>query len=349
MSVESQSPAVAGERPEADAPLSVPIPVAASSGVRSPLRQLAAAVAAMRPKQWTKNGLVLLALVFSRRLTDPGALWRALVAFAAFSLAASAVYILNDLADREKDRQHPRKRLRPIASGRLSMGAAAATAVLCLIGAAALTGALVTRGMAGLAPADPFAAWGGAPLLFAATLAGYVVINVAYSRWLKHQVLWDVFIVAAGFVLRALAGAFAVLVPISPWFYLATTFLALFLALGKRRAELLQLGEDAANHRAILRDYTLQLLDQLLAVVVTCTLITYSLYTFQGEGASHALMITIPFVLFGVFRYLYLIYVRGDGGQPDEVLWRDRQVLGAVVLCVLVVLALLYGVPLLRH
>jgi 4-hydroxybenzoate polyprenyltransferase len=307
---------------------------------------MSAALVAMRPKQWTKNGLVLLALVFARKLTDPAAAGRALVACAAFSLAASAVYLVNDLADRERDRQHPTKRLRPIASGRLGIGAAVTTTALCLAGAAALTAWLVARGMAG--QADPFAAWGGAPLLFAATLAGYLALNLAYSAWLKHLVLWDVFVVAAGFVLRALAGAFAALVPISPWFYLATTFLALVLALGKRRAELLQLGDGAGAHRAILRDYTLQLLDQLLAVAVTCTLVTYSLYTFQGEGAGHALMGTIPFVLFGVFRYLYLLYVRGEGGQPDELLWRDRQILAAVALCVLTVLALLYGLPLLR-
>lgn len=313
------------------------------------LRQLPYAVVAMRPKQWTKNGLVLLALIFARKLTDLGAVERALVAFGAFSLAASAVYLLNDLADRAQDRVHPKKRRRPIASGRLGVPLAIVTAVGCLGGAGALSGWLVTVGMRGAVAADPFARWGGGAALFVATLVGYLLVNgLLYSTWLKHQVLWDVFVVAAGFVLRALAGAFAVLVPISPWFYLATTFLALFLALGKRRAELVQLGDDAGRHRAILRDYTTPLLDQLLGVVVTCTLITYSLYTFQGDNGTHALMLTIPFVLFGVFRYLYLIYVRNEGGQPDEVLWRDRQILGAVVLCVLTVLALLYGLPLLR-
>lgn len=312
------------------------------------LRQLPYAVVAMRPKQWTKNGLVLLALVFARKLTELASVERAVVAFCAFSLAASAIYIVNDLADREKDRRHPKKRRRAIAAGQLGVPLAAVTALACVAGAGALTLWLATGLMRGLADPDPFARWGGAPLLFAATIAGYLALNLFYSNWLKHQVLWDVFIVAAGFVLRALAGAFAVLVPISPWFYLTTTFLALFLALGKRRAELVQLGEEAGNHRAILRDYTTQLLDQLLSVVVTCTLITYSLYTFQGEGASHALMITIPFVLFGVFRYLYLLYVKQEGGQPDELLWRDKQILGAVVLCVLTVLALLYGLPLVR-
>ncbi len=310
------------------------------------LRQLPYTVAAMRPKQWTKNGLVLLALVFARKLTDGPAIERALLAFLAFSLAASAVYIVNDLSDRENDRRHPTKRRRPIASGKLGVPLAVVTAIACLVGSGALVWYLMTYLMPGFP--DPFAAWGGAPVLFSATIAGYVGLNVAYSRWLKHQVLWDVFIVAAGFVFRALAGAFAVLVPISPWFYLTATFLALFLALGKRRAEILQLGPNASQHRKILQEYTLQLLDQLLAVVVTCTLITYSLYTFQGENASHALMITIPLVLFGVFRYLYLIYVKGDGGQPDELLWRDKQILGTVVLYIVVVLVLLYGLPALR-
>jgi len=316
--------------------------------IKSPglLRQLPYTIVAMRPKQWSKNALVLLALVFARKLTDIPAIERGIVAFFAFSLAASAIYIVNDLSDRENDRRHPTKRKRAIASGKLSAPLAAITAIACLVGAGALVWYLITY----LMPrhADPFSSWGGAPLLFSITISGYVGMNIAYSRWLKHQVLWDVFIIAAGFVLRALAGAFAVLVPISPWFYLTATFLALFLALGKRRAELLQLGASASSHRRILQEYTLQLLDQLLAVVVTCTLITYSLYTFQGENASHSLMITIPIVLFGVFRYLYLIYVKGDGGQPDELLWRDKQILGAVVLCIVAVLVLLYGLPALR-
>ena len=311
------------------------------------VRQLRYTLVALRPKQWTKNGLVLLALIFARKLTDLSAVERGVVAFFAFSLAASAVYICNDIADRDKDRLHPKKSQRPIAAARLGVPLAMVTALACVCGAAALSFWLVTRRSG--STVDPFQKWGGGPTLFVATIAGYFLLNLFYSVWLKHQVLWDVFIVAAGFVLRALAGAFAVLVPISPWFYLATTFLALFLALGKRRAELVQLGEDASRHRTILRDYTTQLLDQLLAVVVTCTLITYSLYTFQGENASHALMITIPFVLFGVFRYMYLIYVKQDGGQPDEVLLRDRQILSAVVLCVLTVLVLLYGLPLAQH
>lgn len=322
----------------------------AEAAVRQPGRgifaTLFAAIAAMRIKQWTKNGLVLLALIFAHRLTDGGAVERAITAFFAFSLAASTIYIVNDIADREKDRVHPRKRYRPIASGRLPIPAAIFTAVLCAAGALGLTYELTVRELAG--QPDPFAAFGGSPALFALTLGGYVAMNLAYSSWLKHQVLWDVFIIAAGFVLRALAGAFAIPVPISPWFYLCTTFLALLLALGKRRAELVQLSDDAASHRANLRDYNVLLLDQLMAVVVTSALITYSLYTFQGDGTSHALMVTIPFVIFGTFRYMYLIYVKGDGDRPDELLYRDRQILGSVILCVLVVMFVLYGLPLIR-
>jgi 4-hydroxybenzoate polyprenyltransferase len=300
-------------------------------------------LAALRPQQWTKNGLVLLALVFSRRLTDPAALGRVLLATLAFCFAASAVYVLNDVADRRRDRLHPTKRMRPVASGRVSVQAALGLAAACATLAVALTLWLALAGLHGLL--DPFARWGGSPVLLFLTLAGYLSLNIAYSFWLKHEVLWDVFIIAAGFVLRALFGAFAIPVPISPWFYLCTTFLALLLALGKRRAELLAVADGNTGQRDILRRYTVQLLDQLLVVAVTCTLITYSLYTFQAEGTSHTLMITIPFVVFGVFRYLYLLYVRGDGERPDELLWRDRQILGSVMACAVVAMVLIYMVP----
>ncbi len=308
--------------------------------------QLQAAVVEIRPKQWSKNGLVLLALVFSRHLTDLPAVGRVLLAFLAFSLAASAIYVINDLVDHDTDRFHPTKSLRPIASGRLGLTAAGITAGVCILGSIGFTYWLVARALPPVA--DPFLRWGGAPRLFVATIAGYFLLNLVYSFWLKHEVLWDIFIIAAGFVLRALAGAFAIPVPISPWFYLCTTFLALFLALGKRRAELVLLHDAAASHRKNLREYSVQLLDQLMSVVVTCTLISYCLYTFQGENGDPALMVTIPFVLFGVFRYMYLIYVKNEGNHPEELLYRDRQILGAVTLCVLVILLLLYGAPLLH-
>ena len=305
---------------------------------------LRAAIEALRPAQWSKNGLVLLALIFAGRLTDPGAVGRVLVAFVAFCCASSAVYVLNDIADRHRDRHHPTKYLRPIASGRLALPRAVILAAACAVLALALSVWLALVGLKG--QPDPFTAWGGAPLLLVATIAGYLLLNVAYSWQLKRVPLWDVFIVAAGFVLRALAGAFAIPVPISPWFYLCTTFLALLLALGKRRAELVSLaGGHDTGQRESLRAYSLALLDQLLVVVVTCTLLTYSLYTFESGIGGHALMITIPFVIFGIFRYLYLLYVKGDGERPDELLWRDRQILGSVLLCVVAVVLLLYVAP----
>ncbi|MEO7003114.1 MAG: decaprenyl-phosphate phosphoribosyltransferase [Ktedonobacterales bacterium] len=305
--------------------------------------QLPHAFAALRPRQWTKNGLVLLALVFARRLTDGAAVERVLLAFAAFALASSAVYIFNDLVDRDRDRLHPRKRLRPLASGALSPRIALATAVLALLVSAALTTWLVM--LLARATGDPFALWGGSPLLLAGGLVAYVGMNIAYSLALKRLALWDVFIIALGFVLRAFVGALAVPAPISPWFYLCAIFLALFLALGKRRAELLTLNGDAASHRENLGAYNQALLDQLVTITVTCALISYSLYTFQGENANHDLMLTVPFALFGVFRYLYLMYTHNIGDRPDEVLWRDRQILICVALWALAILALLYGLP----
>lgn len=319
-----------------------PAPLMASPHAET-LGGVGAAVRAMRPAQWSKNSFVLLALVFARRLPDSTALWRTLLAFAAFCCVASAIYIINDVADRERDRIHPHKRFRPIASGQLSLTGAAITLTLCLGVAAALVVLLTFTAKPD--PTDPFRRWGGSPLLFALTMLSYVAINLAYSFRLKHLVIWDVFIIAAGFVLRALAGAFVIPVPISTWFYLCATFLALFLALGKRRSELIRLNDQAGNHRQNLRQYSLVLLDQLIGIVVTSMLLTYCLYTFQGENSSHALMLTIPVVLFGTFRYLYLMYVRTEGDRPDEVLWRDPQILSTVIVYALLVVALLYFLP----
>jgi 4-hydroxybenzoate polyprenyltransferase len=184
----------------------------------------------MRVSQWSKNGFVLLALIFARRLSDGTALGRTLIAFVAFCFASSAVYIINDLADRERDRSHPRKRLRPIASGELSLRGAAITLTICLCVAAGLVALLTFTAQPDIA--DPFHRWGGSQILFVLTMLSYVAINIAYSFWLKHLVIWDIFVIAAGFVLRALAGAFVIPVPISTWFYVCMTFLALFLALG---------------------------------------------------------------------------------------------------------------------
>lgn len=302
------------------------------------------ALRAMRVRQWTKNGLVILAAVFARTLTNASTAERVALAFLAFSLSASAIYIVNDIADRANDQRHPTKRLRVIASGALSVRQAAAIATICVLGAAAICIYLLLTPFVGPGGHDTFARFGGGAVLFVVTLGVYVAQNIIYSVWLKHLVLWDVFSIAFGFVLRALAGAFAADVYISPWFYVCAVFLSLFLALGKRRAELATLGAVGASGvtRRNLQHYTTQLLDHLMIVAVTCALVAYSLYTFQGEAASHTMMVTIPFVIFGVFRYMYLVYVKAEGERPDELLFQDKQILAAVALCGLVVVFVLY-------
>jgi 4-hydroxybenzoate polyprenyltransferase len=305
-----------------------------------------ASLALLRPRQWSKNGLVLLALIFSGALSHIPALTRVGLAFLAFCLLSSVVYIINDLADRQADAQHPRKRLRPLAAGTLTPRYAIGLAALCLAGVVALSLALSDMLAQGLPAApDPYARWGGARLLLLLALIAYLAIHIAYSLWLKHLVLWDVLAIASGFVLRALVGAFAIPAPISPWFYICTTFLALFLALGKRRAELLALGERASEHRQILSQYPLILLDQLLTLTATCSLVTYSLYTFQGAHSARLLMLTIPIALFGVMRYLYLIYARAEGERPEALLLHDPQIRGCLALYLIAVVAILYALP----
>ena len=329
-------PVVKGNMP----PLSSP-PLDLSPG--SVVRQIPAAIKTMRIYQWSKNGLVFMALIFAHRLFDLRADLRVLCAFAIFSLTASTIYIMNDIRDRDSDRMHPTKRERPIPAGRLALPVAYGTAATCTLIAVALMLWLTLSGVTG--PRDFLFGADGSHPLFILTIVGYAAMNIAYTLRLKHEVLWDVFIIAAGFVLRAFAGALAIPVPISPWFYLCTLFLALFLALGKRRSELVQLDGKASGQRRILEHYSLPLLDQLMGIVVTSALITYSLYTLQGDAASHNLLLTIPIVTFGLFRYLYLIYVHSEGERPDELLWRDKQILGAVTLCVVLYVMLLYGLP----
>ncbi len=261
----------------------------------------------MRPRQWTKNALLLAPLVFARRATDPASVRLALAGAAAFCLLAGATYVANDLADRDRDRLHPLKRQRPIAAGEVSFAwAASAAAVL---------------GAAGLALSFAL----GLPFL--ACAAGYLVLQIFYSAFLKRVAIVDVFAVAAGFVLRVVAGGEAVAVPISNWLYLCTLLLALFLALEKRRAEVVLLAGEAARHRDILGCYDLDLLDQLVAVSSGASVLAYSLYTLAPDTVAKfgtdRLKFTIPFVLFGIFRYLYLVHRRGEGGEPERVLLRD--------------------------
>ncbi len=268
----------------------------------------AAALAALRPRQWTKNAVVLAPLFFSLRAREPGASLRALLAVAIFSLVASAMYLVNDVADAEQDRAHPLKRARPIASGELSQGVAVAMAVV--LGGAGLASSL----------------WLGPR--FAAYVAAYVALQFGYSAVLKHVVVLDVFGIAGGFVLRVLAGAQAISVPVSNWLYLCTLLLALFLALAKRRAELVLLEGGAAQHRRILSEYSLQLIDQLVSITCACTVLAYSLYTLSQETidrhGTDRLKYTIPLVIMGMFRYLYLVHQRGGGGEPESALLGDR-------------------------
>lgn len=274
-----------------------------------------------RPRQWVKNAIVLAGLIFSRSLLHWPLVWRALAATVTFILVSSAVYFLNDLLDVEQDRRHPLKRGRPIASGELSPALAAAVAALLF-------------GMAGLASLLL-----GLP--FAYTVLGYVVLQVAYSTVLKQVVIVDVLAIALGFVLRAAAGAVVIHVPISPWLLVCTVLLALFLALTKRRHELTLLQTEAVQHRPILEEYSVELLDQMINVVTASTVMAYTLYTFNSSRGL-AMMLTIPFVLYGIFRYLFLVHRRDAGGSPEQVLLRDRPLLLNVLLWVVASALILY-------
>lgn len=283
----------------------------------------------MRPRQWPKNAFVFVALLFDRKLMDPVNLGRALIAFVLLCLMSSAVYVINDLVDMQSDRQHPTKQKRPLPSGELRPQVALVAAVIFAAGSL-IAGYLLS-------------AW------FFWVLLSYLLIQLAYTFWLKEVVLLDVFIIAAGFVLRIAAGV-TVIIDVqrfSPWLYVFGGFLALFMALGKRRHELVLLGQEAINHRAILKEYNLDLIDRLLGIVTTSAVVAYSLYTFLAEGVpeNHAMMLTIPFVLYGISRYLYLIHVRHEGGAPEEILLRDRPLQVALVLWVGMVFIALYILP----
>ena len=281
----------------------------------------------MRPEQWTKNLLVLAGIMFGGRLLEPAAIVRAAVAFAVFCVLSGTVYLFNDLADRAADQSHPLKRSRPLASGAL----APRTALLA--GCALALGALAAAIMIG----EPFAL----------VACGYLALQIAYSAALKHTVIIDVLTIAAGFVLRAVAGAVAVNVPIGHWLLICTTLLALFLALSKRRHELVLLGDGAIGHRRILEEYSPYLLDQMIAVVTASTLIAYTLYATSTETAQRfgttRLGLTVPFVLYGIFRYLYLVHQRRGGGSPAAMLLTDRPLLACVALWGLGVAVILYS------
>jgi 4-hydroxybenzoate polyprenyltransferase len=298
-------------------------PVAATSR-RSTLAALAVS---LRPEQWTKNLLVFAGLVFAGRLLDFAAVLTATWTFVVFCALSGAIYLFNDVRDRDGDRRHPIKRLRPIAAGDLRVSTA-------LLAAAAL----VAGGVFGGFLVNP--ALGGVS-------AAYAALLLLYSLVLKHLVIIDVMTIAAGFVLRAIAGAVAISVPFSSWLLACTTLLALFLALSKRRHELLLLGGGAEEHRPILDEYSPYLLDQMISVVTASTLIAYTVYatspdTAERLGTSH-LGVTVPFVLYGIFRYLYLVHQKRGGGNPSTLLLSDRPLLLCVVLWVGTVVLLMYS------
>jgi 4-hydroxybenzoate polyprenyltransferase len=282
-------------------------------------------VLSLRPAQWTKNLFVLAGLLFGRRLFDPESVLFAIAAFGMFCALSSAVYLINDVLDRDADRVHPLKGARPIASGALQPRIALFAAGL--LSAAAIVSALGLRPLLGIVAST------------------YLILLVFYSMWLKHIVILDVLTIAAGFVLRAVAGAVAVDVPISHWLLVCTTLLALFLALSKRRHELTLLAGGATEHRRILEEYSPYLLDQMVGVVTASTLVAYAIYATSTETAERLgtdrLGLTIPFVLYGIFRYLYLVHQKRGGGSPTEMLLTDRPLLicvGFWAACVVLIL-----------
>jgi len=284
-------------------------------------------VRAMRPRQWTKNLLVFAGIIFGERLLDPAARLQALGAFGVFCALSSAVYLVNDVRDREADRVHPSKSRRPIASGDLSVNTA-------LFAALVLTGIGLAVSLA-IGPA------------FAMIASAYVLLMGWYTLGLKHVVILDVIALAGGFVLRAAGGAVAVHVVFSHWLLLLTLLLALFLALSKRRAELVALSDDAHTHRKSLGEYSPYLLDQMIGVVTASTLLAYAFYTISPETiakfGTDRLLWTVPFPLYGIFRYLYLVHQREGGGSPSDTLLEDRPILICVALWGAAVVAILYG------
>jgi 4-hydroxybenzoate polyprenyltransferase len=282
---------------------------------------------ALRPHQWTKNLIIFAGLIFGQRLGAPAAVGRAIGAFAVFCVLSGVVYLVNDVADREADRQHPVKARRPIAAGDLPAGLA--------------LGVALVLGTTGLAAAF----WLGRT--FGLVAATYLGLLALYSGPLKRIVIVDVLTIAIGFVLRAWAGAVAVSVPFSHWLLVLTLMLALFLGFRKRRHELVTLGERATGHRSILADYSAQLLDQMIAVVAAATLIAYVIYTASPETiqkfGTAQLGLTLPFPVYGIFRYLYLVYRKDGGGSPSETLLTDWPLLAAVGLWGLAVILIIYG------
>lgn len=314
----------------------------ATSPVSGIVQRLEALFQALRPRQWTKNVAIFIGLFFAEQLFNITALERAVLAFIIFCLVSSSIYLFNDLFDLDKDRCHPVKKNRPLASGRLPIAWAIWAIGILLLISSGLIGLLY---MIPLQRYDIFAEFGGTNVLFTLIIVFYICLMVLYTLRLKHVVLIDAFVIAVGFVLRIMVGTVAIPVSISTWLYLVTSFLSLFLALSKRRHELVLLQGEASNHRRILKEYSIPMLDQMITITATATLISYSLYTIESPTGHNHLLITIPFVLYGMFRYLYLVYMRMEGGSPEEVLLRDRHMLGTVLLCGILIGIILYLLP----
>jgi 4-hydroxybenzoate polyprenyltransferase len=279
----------------------------------------------MRPKQWTKNFFIFFALVFDKQLFHIPALLHTIAGFGIFCFISSSVYIINDIFDIEVDKQHPTKKNRPLPSGKLSVATAWASA-----------GVLVAFSLAA-------AAFLELKLLY--IVLGYLLLNLAYSKWLKHIAILDVFIIATGFILRVEAGVVLIVVErFSPWLYVVTTLGALYLGFGKRRAELSLLSSGAGSHRKVLDGYSIPLLDQYITIVSAATILSYSLYTFSAPNLpqNHSMMLTIPFMAYIIFRYLYLIQMTNHAGAPDEVLLSDRPIQISIAITAIVVLAIFY-------
>jgi len=280
----------------------------------------------LRPGQWIKNSVIFAALIFARQFLDPIAVGRTVYGFVLFCGVSSAVYLINDLLDASADRAHPTKSQRPIASGQVSPRRAAVAAIILALASLA-AGFLLSRP-------------------FGAVLATYFLLNLAYSAWLKRIVILDVMVVASGFLLRAIAGGLVIDVEISRWLILCASLLSLFLVFCKRRHELSLLADSAADHRSTLRDYSFPFLDQMISVVTASTLVAYCFYTLSPEveaklGTAY-LPLTIPFVLYGIFRYLYLVYQREEGGSPTRTFFTDRPLLIDVALWTLTALFVLW-------
>jgi len=279
----------------------------------------------MRPQQWLKNLFIYAPIFFSQNIFEVPLLIKATVAFITFCILSGALYTFNDLKDIEEDKQHPQKSKRPLALGKLKKS----TAVISIIILTAL--AFVSAGIINKE--------------FLAICLIYCGLQIAYSIWLKHVIILDVFVVAAGFLIRVVAGGLAIDVSLSSWLLICTTLLALFLAMSKRRHELVLLEDNAHNHRSILREYSPYLLDQMIAVVTASTLIAYSLYTISTETitkfGTRKLIYTIPFVLYGIFRYLYLVHQKSEGGSPEALIIKDKPLLIDIFLWVMTVALIL--------